>query len=68
MPVVYVVLTRWDAFQQEAQERGLKWPWPRSRRELLDRFLETARSEGVTMISEGRTLREQWADKGGRSR
>jgi hypothetical protein len=67
MPVVYLVLTRWDAFQKEAQERGLKWLWPRSRRELLDRFLEMARSEGVTMISEGQTL-EQWADKGGRSR
>jgi len=26
MPVVYVVLTRWDAFLKEALERGLKWP------------------------------------------
>jgi hypothetical protein len=67
MPVVYVALTRWDAFQKEAQESGLKWPWPRSRRELLDGFLETARSEDVTMISEGQTL-EQWADRGGRAR
>jgi len=67
MPVVYVVLTRWDAFWEEAGERGLKWPWPLSRRDLLDRFLETARSEGVTMISEWQTL-EQWAEKGGKAR
>ncbi len=67
MPVGYVVLTRWDAFQKEAEEHGLSWPWPRSRRELLDWFLETARSEGVTMISEGQTL-DEWAERGGRSR
>jgi hypothetical protein len=67
MPVIYVVLTRWDTFREEAQERGLKWPWPPSRRDLLDRFLETVLSEGVTMISEWQTL-EQWAEKGGKAR
>jgi hypothetical protein len=67
MPVVYVILTRWDTFREEARERGLKWPWPPSRQEFLDRFLETARSEGVTMISEWQTL-EQWAEKGGQAR
>jgi len=64
MPVAYVALVRWDDFLKEAQERGLKWPWPRSRQDLLDWFLETARSEGVTMISEGQTL-DDWAAKGG---
>jgi hypothetical protein len=67
MPVAYVVLGRWDAFQKEAQERSLEWPWPRSRRELLDWFLEAARSEGVTMISEGQKL-DDWAAKGGNKR
>lgn len=67
MPVVYVVLMRWDGFQKEAQERGLEWPWSRSRQELLDWFLEAARSEGVTMISEGQTLAD-WAAKGGNTR
>jgi len=64
MPVAYVVLMRWDAFQKEAQERSLRWPWPRSRQGLLDWFLEAARSEGVTMISEGQTL-DDWAARGG---
>ena len=67
MPVAYVALVRWDSFQKEAQERGLKWPWPQAREGLLDWFLETARSEGVTMISEGQTL-DDWAAKGGKSR
>lgn len=67
MPVAYVALVRWDDFLKEAQERGLKWPWPQSRLELLGWFLETARSEGVTMISEGQTLAD-WAAKGGKAR
>jgi hypothetical protein len=67
MPVAYVALVRWDDFLKEAQERGLKWPWPQSRQELLGWFLEAARSEGVTMISEGQTL-DDWAAKGGNSR
>jgi hypothetical protein len=67
MPVAYVVLVRWDGFQREAQERGLKWAWPQSRQELLGWFLKAARSEGVTMISEGQTL-DDWEAKGGRSR
>jgi Domain of unknown function (DUF4838) len=64
MPVVYVVLSRWDDFQNETREGSLGWPWPQSRQELLDWFLEAARSEGVTMISEGQTL-DDWAARGG---
>jgi hypothetical protein len=67
MPVAYVVLVRWDDFLKEAKEQSLKWPWPQSRQELLGWFLESARSEGVTMISEGQTL-DDWAAKGGKSR
>jgi hypothetical protein len=67
MPVAYVALVRWDGFQKEAQERGLKWPWPKTRQEFLGWFIEAARSEGVTMISEGQTL-DDWAAKGGKSR
>jgi Domain of unknown function (DUF4838) len=64
MPVVYVVLTRWEEFEKEARERGREWPWPRTRQELLDGFLADARSEGVTMISEWQTLAD-WAARGG---
>jgi len=67
MPVVYVVLVRWDDFRQEARKRNMAWPWPESRQEFLEWFLQAARSEGITMISEGQTL-EDWAAKGGKSR
>jgi hypothetical protein len=67
MPVIYVVLTRWDSFQTEARERSLKWPWGPSRQDLLTQFLEAARAEGVTMISEWQPL-EQWAERGGKAR
>jgi hypothetical protein len=67
MPVAYVVLARWDGFQKGAQDGGLKWPWTPARQGLLDWFLDVARAEGVTMISEGHTL-DDWASKGGKKR
>jgi len=67
MPVAYVAIVRWGDFQKEARENGLKWPWPGSRQELLRWFLDSARSEGVTMISEWQTL-DDWAAKGGNTR
>lgn len=67
MPAAYVVLVRWDALAKEARDQGRRWPWPAARQELLDWFLTAARTEGVTMISEGQTL-EDWAAKGGRAR
>jgi hypothetical protein len=67
LPVAYVVLSRWDEFRKEARERNLRWPWPTSRAELLTWFASAARSEGVSMISEGQTL-EDWAAKGGKAR
>ena len=62
MPVTYVVLARWETLRKEAGERNRPWPWPSGRKELLDWFIATARSEGVTMISEGQTL-DDWAKK-----
>jgi hypothetical protein len=67
LPVAYVAIVRWDDFRKEARERGLKWPWPGSREEVLRWFLDSARSEGVTMISEWQTL-DDWASKGGYTR
>jgi hypothetical protein len=65
MPVAYVVLTRWELLRKEAGERNRPWPWMSERKEFLDWFIAAARSEGVTMISEGQTL-DDWAAKGGR--
>ena len=67
MPVAYVAIVRWDDFQKEARESGLKWPWPGSRQEFLRWFLDSARSEGVTMVSEWQTL-DDWAAKDGNAR
>jgi hypothetical protein len=67
MAAAYVILVRWDAFRQEAREKNLPWPWPGSRQAFLDWFLQAARSEGATMVSEWQTL-EDWAVKGGKSR
>ncbi len=65
MPVAYAVLAKWEALAKEAGGGKAAWPWPSRREELLDWFLKAARSEGVTRISEGRTL-DDWAAKGGR--
>jgi hypothetical protein len=67
MPVAYVVLVRWDSLQKEARDRNLTWPWPQSRQELLDWFLNQAQAEKVSMISEWQTL-EDWAGKGGKAK
>jgi hypothetical protein len=67
MPTAYVALVRWDALRKEAQAKGTEWPWPKTRGELLDWFLASAKAEGVTMISEGQTL-ESWAAKNGGAR
>jgi len=65
LPVLYVVLARWDELRTEARKAGRTWPWPGSRDDLLASFLETASREGMTMISEWQTLAD-WAAKGGR--
>jgi hypothetical protein len=65
LPVVYVVLTRWDALRDEARRAGGRWPWGENRSDLLASFLETARAENVTMISEWQSL-DDWSAKGGR--
>jgi len=67
MPVAYVVLARWEALRDEASEGGRAWPWPGRREDLLAWFLEAARDEGVTMISEWQSLAD-WAAKGGRKK
>ena len=65
LPVAYTVLTRWDALREEAQRAGKTWPWTGTREAFLAWFLEAARSENITMISEWQPLSD-WAAKGGR--
>jgi hypothetical protein len=67
MPAAYVLLTRWDAFKEEAAKKGTPWVGPAKREELLAWFLDAAKAAGVTKISEGRPF-EDWAAKEGRGR
>jgi hypothetical protein len=67
LPVAYAVLARWEPLREEARRTGQSWPWPASRDGLLAWFLEAARSENVTMISEWQSLAD-WAAKGGRQK
>jgi hypothetical protein len=65
LPVAYAVLSRWDELRDEARRTEAHWPWDGARDEFLRWFLEKARSESITMISEWQTL-DDWAAKGGR--
>jgi hypothetical protein len=65
LPVAYAVITSWDALRDDARRTGTRWPWAETRDELLAWFLDAARSESITMISEWQTLAD-WAAKGGR--
>ena len=67
LPVAYTVLTRWDALREEAARAGKTWPWAGAREEFLAWFLEAARAENITMISEWQTFSD-WASKGGRQK
>ena len=64
LPVAYSVITRWDSLREDARREGARWVWPETRQAFLDWFLETARAEKITMISEWQTLAD-WAAKGG---
>jgi hypothetical protein len=65
LPILYVVLTRWESFREASLKERSPWPWPKDRRELLERFLSVARAEKATHISEWQSL-DDWAAKGGR--
>ncbi|MGZ5468468.1 MAG: hypothetical protein ACXW2H_04930, partial [Candidatus Aminicenantales bacterium] len=59
---------RWDELKEEAAERAAKtWPWPETRPAFLDWFLQAARQENITMISEWQSFAD-WAAKGGRQK
>lgn len=67
LPVAYSVITRWDSFREDARRAGARWVWPETREAFLAWFLQAAREENITMISEWQTLAD-WAAKGGRQK
>ena len=67
LPVAYSVLTRWEALKEEAKRAAKTWPWPETRPAFLDWFLQAARQESITMISEWQSFAD-WAAKGGRQK
>lgn len=67
LPVAYSVLARWDELKEEAKRAAKTWPWPETRPAFLDWFLQAARQENITMISEWQSFAD-WAAKGGRQK
>lgn len=51
--IQYVVLSAWPMLKQEAQAKGQPWPFGQTLPELLNRFLETCKTNGVTRFNEG---------------
>ena len=67
LPAAYAVLARWDDFKAEAERKGRTWPWLATREAFLDWFVDAARAEGITMISEWQPFAD-WVAKGGRQK
>ncbi len=65
LPVAYVILSRWDDLRKQAGSSEAAWLWGSDRAALLTWFLESARKEGLTKISEWQDF-EDWAAKGGK--
>ena len=56
LPVLYAFIVRWDVLRKEAQDAGAAWPVPGTIQAAYERFMDIARPENVTMVSEGRKL------------
>ena len=53
MPVMYVVLVRWDAMRLFAKTRGLTWPYSESKRSQFDEFKRRYTEVGISKLDEG---------------
>ncbi|HEY3241791.1 MAG TPA: DUF4838 domain-containing protein [Phycisphaerae bacterium] len=56
LPVMYAFLARWDALRREASAIDTQWPLPGHAMDVYERFMEIARREKVTHISEGNSI------------
>ncbi len=56
LPVRYIWAMRWHEFQAEAQDNGIDWPGPDSYTGNAETFMEIARANAVTKLSEGRSI------------
>jgi hypothetical protein len=56
LPVRYVWAARWRDFETEARKEGQPWPGPAGFIENARTFLEVARRNSITMLSEGRKI------------
>jgi hypothetical protein len=52
MPLLTVYLLRWDELRKTAETTNAEWPLADNKKEVYDRFMETAQAAGVTMVSE----------------
>jgi len=67
MPVVYIVLTRWDNFQKEARSGASAGPGRVPGKNSWTGFLPPPGLKASPLISEGQAL-DDWAAKGGNKR
>ncbi len=62
----YVILSRWVQLRRDAQQYGLKWELPESRKVVADDWIKLAKSPGpvgwspITMMNESGYTPEQW--------
>jgi len=58
LPILYTFLTRWQSFLEEASGSGSDWPVADSMQAVLDEFMQIAEAEGVTHVSEQKSLEQ----------
>ncbi len=56
LPLRYVWAVRWHEFEAQARREGLDWPGPDDYVANAQTFMEVARRNGVTRLSEGRAI------------
>ncbi|NSW55168.1 MAG: DUF4838 domain-containing protein [Armatimonadetes bacterium] len=56
LPIRYVWAMRWPIFKQQARKRGIAWPGPADYEENCRTFMEVARRNKVTKLSEGKPI------------
>jgi hypothetical protein len=56
LPLLYTLLVRWEALRKETEAEATPWPVEDRIQTVYERFMTIARSEHVTMVSEGRPI------------
>ncbi len=52
LPVMHVVMRRWEQLRQEARTKGAEWPMGESIKNVFDHFMEVAEKANITRLRE----------------